>query len=228
MFVEWLNEGHGAAVPSLFGTTDCFCGRESSPHWGSRRFQEDSSALHLLGTSFLLLLHLLRLRSSCVRSWRLGTPAVEVWRVYQPSRSATTWGLSSTVEETHPIRTRVRSSPERDPGGHTARDDAVPGLSWGDSSHSAETWWRASSRDSSPRWRSCTSRRRSLGTLLLSRICLRWVWSSLRGLGPHAPRGTRRALKSDHFLCPASIFPSPTAWAEAENILPLHITKCSP
>lgn len=43
-----------------------------SPHRGSRQFQEDSSALHLLGTFFLLLSHLLQLRS-----WRLGTPAVE-------------------------------------------------------------------------------------------------------------------------------------------------------
>ena len=40
--------------------------------WG--RFQDDSSALHLLCTLFLLLLHQLHLRSSGIRSWRLGTP----------------------------------------------------------------------------------------------------------------------------------------------------------
>ena len=37
-------------------------------------FQDDSSALHLLCTLFLLLLHQLHLRSSGVRSWRLGAP----------------------------------------------------------------------------------------------------------------------------------------------------------
>jgi len=39
-------------------------------------FGDDSSTLHLLCTLFLLLLHLLHLRSSGIRSWRLGTPAV--------------------------------------------------------------------------------------------------------------------------------------------------------
>jgi hypothetical protein len=110
---------------------------------------------------------------------------------------------------------------------HMAQN-ALPGLSWGDSSHWVETWWRALSRDSSLRWQNYTSHRRSLETLLLSRICHRWVWSFLRGLGPHAPRGTHRAVKSGQFLCPASIFPSPTTLAEVENILPLHITKYSP
>ena len=37
-------------------------------------FQDDSSALHLLFTLFLLLLHQLHLRSSGIRSRRLGTP----------------------------------------------------------------------------------------------------------------------------------------------------------
>ena len=40
--------------------------------WGW--FQDDSSALHLLCTLFLLLLHQLHLRSSGIRSRRLGTP----------------------------------------------------------------------------------------------------------------------------------------------------------
>ena len=39
-------------------------------------FQDDSSALHLLSTLFLLLLDQLHLISSGVRSWRLGTPAL--------------------------------------------------------------------------------------------------------------------------------------------------------
>ena len=37
-------------------------------------FRDDSSTLHLLCTLFLLLLYQLHLRSSGIRSWRLGTP----------------------------------------------------------------------------------------------------------------------------------------------------------
>ena len=37
-------------------------------------FRDDSSTLHLLGTLFLFLLHQLHLRSSGIRSQRLGTP----------------------------------------------------------------------------------------------------------------------------------------------------------
>ena len=47
---------------------------------GGGWFQDDSNALHLLYitlTLFLLLLHHLHLRSSGIRSWRLGTPALE-------------------------------------------------------------------------------------------------------------------------------------------------------
>ena len=43
--------------------------------WG--RFQDDSSALHLLCTLFLLLLHQLHLRPSGIRFWSLGTPAIQ-------------------------------------------------------------------------------------------------------------------------------------------------------
>lgn len=39
-------------------------------------FQDDSSALHLLCSLFLLLLHKLRLRSSGIRCQMLGTPAI--------------------------------------------------------------------------------------------------------------------------------------------------------
>ena len=39
-------------------------------------FRDDSSTLHLLCTLFLLLLHQLQLRSSGIRSWMLGTPAL--------------------------------------------------------------------------------------------------------------------------------------------------------
>ena len=39
-------------------------------------FRNDSSTLHLLCTLFLLLLYQLHLRSSGIRSWSLGTPAL--------------------------------------------------------------------------------------------------------------------------------------------------------
>ena len=41
-------------------------------------FQDDSSTLHLLCTLFLLLLHQFPLRSSGIRSQRLGTPALDI------------------------------------------------------------------------------------------------------------------------------------------------------
>ena len=70
-------KGFRAAVLTFFGTGDIFCGRQFFHRlglgWGW--FQEDdSSSLHLLCTLFLLLLHQLHLRSSGVRSWRLGAP----------------------------------------------------------------------------------------------------------------------------------------------------------
>ena len=40
--------------------------------WGAC-FGDDSSALHLLYTLFLLILHHLHLKASSIRSWRLGT-----------------------------------------------------------------------------------------------------------------------------------------------------------
>ena len=49
---------------------------------------DDSSALHLLCTLFLLLLPQLYLRASGIRSQRLGTPAQEGWR---PGHSIEYW-----------------------------------------------------------------------------------------------------------------------------------------
>ena len=64
-------------VPNLFGTRDWFCGRQffHGPGDGGW-FQDDSNALHWLCTLFLLL-HWLHLRSSGIRSWKLGTSGVE-------------------------------------------------------------------------------------------------------------------------------------------------------
>jgi len=72
------HHAHRAAVLSLFGTRDLFRGRQFS--YGlevGAWFGNESSTLCLLCISFLLLLHLLHLRSSGIRSWRLGTPALE-------------------------------------------------------------------------------------------------------------------------------------------------------
>ena len=71
----WRTKNIPLNIPKLFGTRDKFYEREffhelEKGGW----FQDDSSALHLLCTLFLLLLHQLHLRSSGIRSWRLGTP----------------------------------------------------------------------------------------------------------------------------------------------------------
>ena len=84
---KWLNDagkpwGHDngwclrAVVPSLLGSWDWFSWKTIFPHprvgeW----LGDDSSALHLLCTLCLLLLYQLHLRSSGIRSQRLGTPA---------------------------------------------------------------------------------------------------------------------------------------------------------
>ena len=78
-----------AVVSNLFGTRDWFCGRQffhrlTGSRWWGECFEDDSSALYLLCT-FFLLLHHLHLRSSGIRSCRLGTPALwdAFWRKAQ-------------------------------------------------------------------------------------------------------------------------------------------------
>ena len=62
------------AVPNFFSTRDWFHERPSFHRPGLEGwFQGDSSPLHLLCTFFLLLLHQLHIRSSGIRSQRLGT-----------------------------------------------------------------------------------------------------------------------------------------------------------
>ena len=66
-----------AAVLNVFSTKDQFPGRQFFHAWRrGRGGWDDSSALPLLYTLFLLLLHRLHLRSSGIRSQSLGTPAV--------------------------------------------------------------------------------------------------------------------------------------------------------
>ena len=76
---KWTRRGPSKRViPNLFGTSNWFCRRQFFP-WTRARgwFGEDSSTLHLLYTSFVLLLHQLPLRSSIPRSQRLGNPALK-------------------------------------------------------------------------------------------------------------------------------------------------------
>ena len=66
--------------------------------WGW--FQDDSSALHLLCTLFLLLLHQLHLRSSGIRSRRLGTPlsAVSPGHGYQVTEASSLPVITSSLQ----------------------------------------------------------------------------------------------------------------------------------
>ena len=64
-------------VPNLFGTRDQLHGRQFFHGSGGRAwFRDDSNTLRLLCTLFLSLLHQLHLRSSGIRSQRLGTPVL--------------------------------------------------------------------------------------------------------------------------------------------------------
>ena len=65
-------------VLNLFGTRDCFRGRQFSTRLEGRGwFQDDSNMLHLLCMLFLSFSHYLHLRSLGVRFRRLGTPALK-------------------------------------------------------------------------------------------------------------------------------------------------------
>ena len=65
----------GSVVPNLFGPRDRFHRRQFFHGLGQEGwFQDNSNALHLLCTLFLLLLHQLHLRSSGIRFQRLETP----------------------------------------------------------------------------------------------------------------------------------------------------------
>ena len=67
-----------AVVPNLFGIRDWYRGRQFLHGLGQEGwFQDDSDVLHLLCTLFLLLLYQLHHRSSGIRYWGLGIPALE-------------------------------------------------------------------------------------------------------------------------------------------------------
>ena len=65
--------------PNLWAPGTSFIEDNFSTGCAGGWFQDDSSALHLLCTSFLLLIHQLQLRSSGIRSKKLGTPGFNGW-----------------------------------------------------------------------------------------------------------------------------------------------------
>ena len=84
-----------AAIPNLSGTRDWFCRRRVFYGQGlAGWFQDGSSRLYSLCLSFLLLLHQFHLRSSGIRSQKLGTPGFVVVAIKLLSRvwlSSTPW-----------------------------------------------------------------------------------------------------------------------------------------
>ena len=84
IFVHFLFTFLNQWAPTFLAPGSSFV-EDNLPQTGSGDgFWDDSSALHLLCTLFLLLLlHQLHLRSSDIRSWRLGTPVLDcLWKKY--------------------------------------------------------------------------------------------------------------------------------------------------
>ena len=78
---SFLGDTPALAVPTFLAPVTGFVEDNFSNGPGFKGwFQDDSSALHLLCTLFLLLLYQLDLRSPGIRSRRLGTPVLnERW-----------------------------------------------------------------------------------------------------------------------------------------------------
>ena len=81
-----------SVVPHLFGTRDLFPRRQFFYRRRRGWFQDDSSTSRLLCTLFLLLLHQIHLRSSGIRSCRLGIPALDTAEAFQPFPCHSLWG----------------------------------------------------------------------------------------------------------------------------------------
>ena len=73
---EWLKNNKNWS-PSFLASETSFMEDNFLTDGVGRWFGDDSRAWHLLCTLFLLVLHQLHLRSSSIRSWRLGTPGVD-------------------------------------------------------------------------------------------------------------------------------------------------------
>ena len=87
-------------VPNLFGTRDQFHGKQFSRDLGWLR--DDPNALHLLYTLFLLLFPQLHLRSSGIRSWRLGTHALKCYKNKEKCRRSIFFQKSFVVQQIIP------------------------------------------------------------------------------------------------------------------------------
>lgn len=84
--------------PHLLAPGTCFIEDNFSTGCAGGWFQDDSRALHLLCTSFLLLMHQLQLRSSGIRSKKLGPLGLMDGRAY-PSE-ARSWRKAQNVQQT--------------------------------------------------------------------------------------------------------------------------------
>ena len=106
-FTHKIWDALGYILPSILnpsGTRDQFCGRQLFHRPGSRRwFGDDSSALHVLCTLFLPLLHQLHLRPLGIRLQRLGKK----------------WKLKSLTHVPDSLRPPGLYSPWNSPGQNT-------------------------------------------------------------------------------------------------------------
>jgi len=91
VFLSGFISDFKTAVPKLFGNRDQFCGRQffhrPGWQWGGVRDGFGMIQVHYIYCvlDFYYLLHQFHLRSSGIRSYRLGTPALKYMRI--------TWGL---------------------------------------------------------------------------------------------------------------------------------------
>ena len=122
------------AVSTLFGTRDWFSGRQFFHKLGGTRcFGDDSSALHLFCTLFLLLLLQLHLRSSGIRSRKLGTPVLSDVRKGEAYQGKGICLFMSGITPPNPLLPkslrRLHTGEEAEAGGGRAHSLAfTPGL----------------------------------------------------------------------------------------------------
>ena len=119
--------------PNLFGPRDLFSGRQFFHGPGMWRwFWNDSSALHLLCTLFLLLLHQVHLKSSGIRSWMLGTLSLALQNVTVfGERILRRWMWQNKVTMVGPRKRRWHPTPVLLPGKFHGQRGLVGCSPWG-------------------------------------------------------------------------------------------------
>ena len=119
--------------PNLFGPRDWFSGRQFFHGPGMWRwFWNDSSALHLLCTLFLLLLHQVHLKSSGIRSWMLGTLSLALQNVTVfGDRILRRWMWQNKVTMVRPRKRRWHPTPVLLPGKFHGQRGLVGCSPWG-------------------------------------------------------------------------------------------------